>query len=255
MHLYAPHSDSRRFSLVMGASFRHWFIFHIMNFFRMNEEPADCFGAKGRFHFIKLLFDHPRTVTLAVLVLLLALQTGFPGNTAAEDITLPESGIRYPGGFDSNTVGEIKGAAFGFSIREKGPVSFRLISAKETYTVLVSPLSAWNAEIRETLREGAEVHVLGSKTLGADGRLYMIAQQIEFPQTGKRISFRSEKGSPLWERTVGKKAGESGSAFSRWLFDGFGRGGGDNSPGNGAAGSGGRGSGSGSGGGGGGGGR
>lgn len=239
MHLYALHSDNRRFIPAIGESFRHLFIFFIRHFFYINEELAACSSAKRRFNFIELLSGHPHTVTWAVFVLLLMLQAGLPVNAVAEDVTLPESGISYPGGFDSNTVGEIKGAAFGFSIREKGPVSFKLIFAKETYTVLVSPFSAWNAEIRETLQEGAEVHVLGSKTLGVDGRLYMIAQQIAFPQTGKRISFRTEKGSPLWERSIGKKAGESGSAFSRWFLDGFGRRGGGNSPGSGGAGSGG----------------
>ncbi len=188
-------------------------------------------------------------LTRMVLILFFSLM-GFTGAARAEEMVLPESGIRYPGGFDPNTVGEIRGKAFGFSFPERGPVSFKVASPKETYTVLASPFSTWAGDARETVKEGSEVRVLGSKTLGADGRLYLIAQEIENQQAGKRISIRTERGMPLWERPATTRNPETGSS-TRWLFN---RGGGNPSRGAGGVGGGGRG-GSGGGGGGGGGGK
>lgn len=156
---------------------------------------------------------------IRMLIILFFSSAGFTGTARAEEMVLPESGIRYPGGFDPNTVGEIRGKAFGFSFPERGPVSFKIASPKETYTVLASPLSTWTSDAREALKDGSEVRVLGSKTLGADGRLYLIAQEIENPQAGKRISIRSERGLPLWERPATTRNPETGSS-TRWLFNG-----------------------------------
>jgi hypothetical protein len=155
------------------------------------------------------------------LFLLFLLQAGLLHEARAQDTTLPESGIRYPGGFDSNTVGEIKGTAFGFSFPERGPVSFKVSVLSETYTILVSPLSTWSNDIKYALKEGAEVRVLGSKTLGPDGRLYMIAQDVETTQARKKMSFRSGEGFPLWERPVVKRNTDSGPSFRR-SFEGSG---------------------------------
>ncbi len=130
-----------------------------------------------------------------------------PARAQEKDITLEGSGIRYPGGFDPNTAGEIRGKAYGFTQPESGPVYFRLDSGKESYTVLVSPRWYWS-DLGETLTDGAEVQVRGSKSLGKDGNLYVIAQEMRLVPSGKTLVFRDESGYPFWR---GPRMGTGGS--------------------------------------------
>jgi hypothetical protein len=123
-----------------------------------------------------------------------------------KDVVLPESGIHYPGGFDQNTVGEVQGKAYGYLQPEKGPVQFRVVSEKETYIVLVAPRWYWN-ELGGKITDGTEVRVHGSKSLGKDGNLYIIAQEMRIIPSGKAMVFRDEDGFPLWK---GPKAGTQG---------------------------------------------
>lgn len=121
-------------------------------------------------------------------------------------MVLEESGIRYPGGFDPNTVGEVRGRAFGFSRPERGPVRFRLESSRETYTVLASPAWFWK-DIKADFPEGAEVRVRGSKSLGKDGNLYIVAQEMRLISSDRSMVFRSEDGFPLWKGPISRPAG------------------------------------------------
>ncbi len=122
-------------------------------------------------------------------------------------IVLEESGIRYPDGFDPNTVGEIRGRAYGFSRPDRGPVRFRLESNQETYTVLASPAWFWK-DIKADFADGAEVRIRGSKSLGKDGNLYIVAQEIHLMASDRSLVFRSDNGFPLW---MGPKSGPTGS--------------------------------------------
>ncbi len=126
-----------------------------------------------------------------------------PVGADENDSVLKESGIRYPDGFDQNTVGEVHGKAKGLFIPESGPVRFYLSSKKETYTVIVSPRWYWE-DLGVKISDGEEISVLGSKTLGRDGKLYIIAQEIRLVESGKTIVIRNNNGSPLW-----KGAGQS----------------------------------------------
>jgi len=114
-----------------------------------------------------------------------------------KDTILPGSGIVYPGGYDMNTVGDIKGKVSGIVIPESGPVQLTLIVDKETYTVLASPGWYWK-DMDADIREGAEVSVRGSKSMGKDGRLYVIAQKIVITGSKKTLALRSESGKALW---------------------------------------------------------
>ncbi len=116
---------------------------------------------------------------------------------AQEDVVLAGSGIRYPGGFDPNTVGEVQGKATGLSRPEQGPVRFLLRSDRDTYTVLAAPTWFWN-DLKIDLPDGTSVRVRGSKSVGKDGRLYIIAQEVILPGNGRSLSFRDEGGVPLW---------------------------------------------------------
>jgi hypothetical protein len=124
-----------------------------------------------------------------------------------KDMVLPESGIHYPGGFDPNTVGEIQGRAYGYSQATDGPIHFRLDSGKETYWVLASPQWYWN-DLGAKIPDGTEVRVRGSKSLGKDGNLYLIAQEMLLLPAGKTYTFRDDDGYPLWK---GPRTGTQGS--------------------------------------------
>jgi len=145
----------------------------------------------------------------ALYVLLLMLATILmtqPARAEKESTVLPQSGILYPGGFDPNTVGEIQGQVHGLIRPETGPVRFQVVSGRESYIVLASPSWYWLDEGSE-LAEGVEVIVHGSKSLGKDNKLYIIAQEIKIVTSGKIIVFRKEDGTPLWSSQAGKRQG------------------------------------------------
>jgi hypothetical protein len=113
------------------------------------------------------------------------------------DMVLSGSGIIYPRGYDPNTVGEVQGRISGVAIPESGPVRITLIADKETYTVLASPGWFWR-DMDIANPEGMDANVRGSKTVGIDGNLYIIAQEIKMVGSKKRLIFRSESGKALW---------------------------------------------------------
>ena len=123
-----------------------------------------------------------------------------------ENIILTQSGIKYPGGYDLNTVGEIKGTLQKITIPENGPVQLHLLTVRETYTVLASPGWYWK-DFTADIREGMEISVRGSKALGVDGNLYLIAERIRTLKSDKTIVLRDDDGSPVW---VSSKTGMSG---------------------------------------------
>ncbi len=125
------------------------------------------------------------------------------------DAVLDGSGIRYPGGFDPNTVGNVRGKAYGLSIPESGPVRFRLETGRETYTVLASPRWYWKG-LKVELPDGSDVRVRGSKTLGRDSNLYVIAQRIQVGPSGPSLALRDGGGSPLWKGTGASPFGTGG---------------------------------------------
>jgi hypothetical protein len=148
------------------------------------------------------------------------------GIAAALDAGAPleGSGIHYPGGFDPNTVGEVRGTASGFHRPDRGPVRFRLDTGVERYTVLVSPAWYWE-DVRAEAPEGSVVAVRGSKTLGKDMEMYVIAQELRIVSTAKSWTFRDGDGFPLWKGRGGG-SGMGGGAGSQMLRGGPGRGGG-----------------------------
>jgi hypothetical protein len=113
------------------------------------------------------------------------------------DMVLPGSGITYPRGYDPNTVGDVQGRISGVSIPESGPIRITLIAGRETYTVLASPGWFWR-DMDIANPEGMEANVRGSKTVGIDGNLYIIAQEIKMTGSKRRLIFRSESGNALW---------------------------------------------------------
>lgn len=130
-----------------------------------------------------------------------------------KDIILSGSGIVYPGGYDLNTVGEIQGRISSVTVPESGPVRITLTVDKETYIALASSRSFWE-DMNSNLKEGMEINVRGSKTVGKDGNLYIIAQEIRITGSKRSLVFRNESGEALWSnRTQAGRTGSQGSGF------------------------------------------
>jgi hypothetical protein len=162
---------------------------------------------------------------------LLALFLAFPAGAHSEepDAVLAGSGIQYPGGFDADTVGEVRGRVSDSSIPGDGPVRFRVNTGRENYTVLASPPWYWK-DLRVDLPDGSEVRIRGSKTLGKDMALYVVAQEVQLLPSGKRWVFRDGNGYPLWQGRKGVAAG-SGMGGVSPMRRGGGIGGGPGGPG------------------------
>jgi len=124
-----------------------------------------------------------------------------------KDAILSDSGIVYPGGYDLNTVGDVQGKIAGIIIPESGPVRMTLIASQETYIVLTSPNWYWK-DMKATVPDGTEVSVRGSKSVGKDGNLYIIAQEIRVIGSKQTLVFRNESGKALW--SGGSQAGRTG---------------------------------------------
>ena len=151
-----------------------------------------------------------RAATAVLLFLFLILFCATPQRLEAKDQTLGQSGILYPEGFDLNTVGEVQGNAHDVFFPASGPVRFDLTSNKETYTVFVSPRWYWE-DLGIKIADGEKVSVTGSKSLGKDGKLYIIAQEIRMPAQNKSFIVRnSNTGRPLW-KGAGQGRGSGGS--------------------------------------------
>jgi hypothetical protein len=159
---------------------------------------------------ILFLIRSSRIAQAFLLLSLLGVSLLFqPRSSQAQekDVVLPESGIHYPGGFDSHTVGIVQGRAHGFSQPPGGPIQFRLDSGRETYIVIASPSWYWK-DLGVKIPDGTEVRVRGSKSLGKDGNLYLIGQDMEVLSTGKTYAIRDDDGYPLWK---GPRTGAQGS--------------------------------------------
>jgi hypothetical protein len=149
--------------------------------------------------------DHFRSHSILLILLLILFSAGIgparPLGAEERDMIL-DSGIHYPGGFDFNTVGEVQGKASHFFRPEKGPVRFQLLTNYGTYTILTCPPWYWN-DLPVRIPEGAEVAVRGSKSIGRDGNLYVIAQEVQMLPSGPSFLFRVKDGTPAWKASAG----------------------------------------------------
>lgn len=139
---------------------------------------------------------------LVPLVLLAALAGSFahPRGARAEgerDQVLPGCGICYPGGYDINTVGDVRGTVLELQTPAEGPVRLVVAGERERWIVLASPTWFWmTAEPRPV--KGDLVTVRGSKSLGADGVLYLVAREIRPQRSETAVLLRDRRGVPLW---------------------------------------------------------
>jgi len=143
-------------------------------------------------------------VSLVSLALMVAVTlTAFPPRAGAagalenRDQVLPGCGICYPGGYDINTVGDVQGRVTDLDVPAEGPVRFVVAGERERWVVLASPAWFWKS-VRLRLAPGDSVAVHGSKTLGADGTLYLVAREIHPPDEAPVVVLRDPQGIPLW---------------------------------------------------------
>lgn len=171
-------------------------------------------------------FPSPLAWALAALAILAALAVFSPSlsRAAERDEALAASGIQFPEGFDRNTIGEVRGKVAALSRPESGPVRFRLDSEYDSYTVLAAPAWFWK-ELSVSVKNGDRVVVKGSKTVGRDANLYIVAQWVKEPAENTTFRFRDKTGKPLWtERLREEGARRDSPGDSRNSLDGSGNG-------------------------------
>ena len=139
---------------------------------------------------------------LVPLVFLLALAGALADPRSASaggdrDQVLPGCGICYPGGYDINTVGDVQGTILELQTPAEGPVRLVVVGERERWIVLASPTWFWMSVQPRPVR-GDLVTVRGSKSLGADGSLYLVAREIRQPRSETAVVLRDRRGIPLW---------------------------------------------------------
>ncbi len=137
--------------------------------------------------------------------------------TGEEETTLSGSGIHYPGGYDPNTAAVVEGRVAELHWPCCGPVSFTLLARRDRYTVLTAPASHW-LETGLNIPPGTAVKVTGSKAMGRDGKLYLVAAEVLIVPTGAVISFRDTGGNPGWkcrQNAHGQGGGRGGHGMGR----------------------------------------
>jgi len=162
--------------------------------------------------------------SLAFLFLVMVSPLGISSASAQEnrEPVLPGCGIAFPAGYDINTVGQVQGKFSELQVPAEGPVRFIVVGEGERWVVLASPAWFWKmSELRFV--PGDIVTVQGSKALGADGTLYLIAQEIRPPGTGAAVVLRDRRGAPLW-RSDGSGGRMPGGGHGGGMGEGIGRG-------------------------------
>lgn len=164
-------------------------------------------------------------ITTLLLIIFIFVIAAFPPFVLSIDTTktLENSGIRYPEGFDVNTVGEVKGKVQSLIRPEKGPVIFDLLTASETYKVIAAP-SWFIDDLKIKMAEGDEIRIVGSKAVGKDSNLYIVARDIYAAGSSRPVSIRDSSGEAQWRSS-------SGSTGSRGGYGGSGGDGGRGGPG------------------------
>ena len=159
----------------------------------------------------KMKFFESRVLTGTLLSVLLCLAAFSPAGAVGQNQAFEQSGIYFPDGFDLNTVGDLRGKATGFyRPAGSGPVILNLETVWEKYAILTCPPWYWD-ELKIKVSVGEEVRVIGSKSLGKDSRLYIVAQEIHFVGQGRTVILRSKTGTPLWSANRGKTGSQRGS--------------------------------------------
>lgn len=135
-----------------------------------------------------------------IICLLLSLPVSFPVAVRAfwGSSGDTQSGLNLETGYDANTVitmtGHIVSVLAG---DERRNAQLELESSGARAVVVLGPNRYW-AEHGIALNAGDVVTVRGSKAQGADGVVYILAQQIIDTSRNTAVSLRNESGRPAW---------------------------------------------------------
>lgn len=141
-----------------------------------------------------------RNVVSLVLLFITAVMASATADANAQGAPgrrLPGCGICYPDGYDINTSGRVQGRLLDLEVPDEGPVRFVVAGEGERWVVLASPAWFWR-ENAPQFAVGDVATVRGSKTLGADGTLYIIAREIQSQGPEAVVLLRDRQGIPLW---------------------------------------------------------
>lgn len=126
---------------------------------------------------------------LLTLILFFAL-LGIPALQAAEEQDATP-------GYDENTEVTVAGTILDLPQQTRGPVIIRVTSGTKIHQVMTGP--RWYL-MQEgiTFTTGENITVTGSKFVGRDGGMYVIAKRIRNTNTGKDYFLRDRTCNPLW---------------------------------------------------------
>jgi len=100
-------------------------------------------------------------------------------------------------GYDENTEIRIKGVVTDVSPRMRGAIIIMFKAGKREYRVVTGPQRYLMQEGFE-FKTGDPLLVTGSKFIGRDGSLYIMARQIKNTASGKTLLLRDSSCMPLW---------------------------------------------------------
>jgi hypothetical protein len=100
-------------------------------------------------------------------------------------------------GYDENTEIRVMGKVTSLVQRARGPVIIVLQTANRDYKVITGP--PWYlAQEGFDLKLGDELKIRGSKFIGRDGNVYIVARRIKDTSTGKVLKLMDEACMPYW---------------------------------------------------------
>jgi hypothetical protein len=100
-------------------------------------------------------------------------------------------------GYDENTELTITGTVREVVKERRGPVIVRVSHGEKVYNVITAP--PWYLAGNDIMfQPGLEIEVTGSKFLGRDGGLYLIARKLKEMKTNRSIMLRDDSLRPLW---------------------------------------------------------
>jgi hypothetical protein len=100
-------------------------------------------------------------------------------------------------GYDENTEIRVKGIVKDISSRKRGAIVLLFKAGNREYRVVTGPQRYLLQEGFE-FRSGDSLFVVGSKFIGRDGSIYIVARRIKNTVSGKTLLLRDSSLIPLW---------------------------------------------------------
>jgi hypothetical protein len=152
-------------------------------------------------------FSHVALSTVTICILTVNLSFGF--SFGGDEIG--KCGLDLNSGYDINTVTTVTGKVVSLpQALDKSGVIFAIKSASDTIYLYVGSGTYWDKN-GTAIRLNDEITVKGSKTVGKDGKTYLLARILSNRTTNSQVLLRNEKGDPGWhgaDVTSGNQGGD-----------------------------------------------